>query len=104
MKYQYLFLLTTLLAQTETTPVTNPYPADFITDYMTSCKERSLAESIPPEDTEILCTCTINVFQDKYTFEEFQQLTAESENNNQEARDSLSEVGYICLDEILYED
>ncbi len=112
-KYQYLFLLTSflainhghsLLAQTATIPVSNPYPEDFIANYMTDCQQMSQAGGIPPEDSQIFCRCTINQFQDQYTLEQFEQLTKESENNNQEASDNLSEVGYACLEEILYED
>jgi len=109
MKIQQLSLIITLLltlypfktlAQ-ET--ANNQYPEDFVNQYMTDCKERALSEGVPPEDADTFCICTLNKFQSQYTFEEFKQLTSDSKEN-QDAADNLSEVGYVCFDEILFED
>ena len=83
-----------VLAQ-ETQPTTKHiYPQDFVSDYLAECQELAIAEDLLPEDAKILCDCTINSFQNKYSFEEYQQLDQETKE----------EVGYDCFDQLLYED
>ena len=70
-------------------------------NYKTECRER--ANNLPEEDAEILCTCTINEFQARYTTEEFKKLTQEAKKD-EEAEEKLIEVGEACFEKILYED
>lgn len=109
MKIQQLSLFITLLlalspfeTMAQETPK-NQYPEDFVQQYMADCKERSVTEGVPPEDTETFCTCTLNEFQSQYTLEQFKKLTADSKEN-QDAADALSEVGFSCFEPILYEE
>jgi len=78
------------------TPLTpkHEYPQDFITQYMEDCREMAIAEGLLPEDAEIVCTCTLDRFQQQYSYEEYQQLPQETKE----------EVGYDCFDELLYEE
>ncbi|NES86786.1 MAG: hypothetical protein F6K10_38590 [Moorea sp. SIO2B7] len=70
-------------------------------DYKTECREH--AKNLPEEDAEMLCTCTINEFQARYTTEEFKKITQEAKKD-EEAEEKLIEVGEACFEKILYED
>ncbi|MGK7875508.1 MAG: hypothetical protein AB4426_20070 [Xenococcaceae cyanobacterium] len=81
----------------------NPSPQYSFDDYKKECIQRSMAEGLPLEEAETLCTCTINEFQARYTIEEFKKLTQEAKEN-EEAAEMLTEVGYSCFEEILFEE
>ncbi|ELR98361.1 hypothetical protein GLO73106DRAFT_00021910 [Gloeocapsa sp. PCC 73106] len=70
------------------------YPEDFVTDYLEECRQLALAEDLTTEEADVLCACTIESFQAQYSFEEYQQLSQETKED----------IGYICFEEILYED
>lgn len=79
------------------------YPQPVIAEYLKTCEERSLTEGLAQEDAKKLCTCTMNKFQNLYPVEEFNKLREEAKTNKETAEE-LSEVGYTCLDQILYEE
>lgn len=82
-----------LLQETQST-TKHIYPEAFVSDYLAECQKLAIAEKLLPEEAKILCDCTINSFQEKYSFEEYQQLDQETKE----------EVGYDCFDQLLYED
>lgn len=88
-----LFIPGKVFAQ-ESQPTPYVYPEDFVTDYLTDCRELAIAEGLLAEDADILCQCTIDKFQKQYSFEEYEQLPQEVKE----------EVGYDCFDELLFED
>ena len=83
-----------VLAQETQTTTKHIYPEAFVSDYLAECQKLAIAEDLLPEDAKTLCDCTINSFQEKYSFEEYKQLDQETKE----------EVGYDCFDQILYED
>jgi uncharacterized membrane protein len=78
-------------AQTNTQ---NKYPQSFVDEYMATCLQRATEEGLEEQDRSQLCNCTLSKFQAKYTLEQFKQLS-------QSVRE---DIGYQCLDEILYEE
>lgn len=111
MKYIYFGLLTlTLLAPGNMTVAAssinlknnNKYPAEFMQDYTQECIQTSMGEGLDETEAQKLCDCTINQFQQQYSVEEFKQLTAASTTDEQ-AENTLIEVGQVCFEEILYE-
>lgn len=79
----------------------NQYPQDFVVDYMKTCTKRATSQGLVQDDANTMCSCTLNKFQSQYSVEQFKKLRQDSQNN-QEAAQILSEVGYSCLDQILY--
>lgn len=80
----------------------NQYPQQQVSNYMKTCTEQAVSQKMSQQTAQTLCTCTINKFKTQYTSQELQQLIQEAPKN-EEAADKLTEVGYVCLDEILYE-
>ncbi|GAB4231995.1 MAG: hypothetical protein Kow0049_14610 [Stanieria sp.] len=83
-------------------PKTNTYPPEYISEYLQNCVKTSMQEGLLQPEAKTLCDCTLNKFQQKYTLEEFKQLTAASKTD-QTAADALVEVGQLCFETILYE-
>lgn len=88
-------------SQTPNLPSQTKYPQDFADAYQASCKINAVTEGLSPEQAEILCNCTLNKFQSKYTLERFQELlkTAAKEETPEE----LTEVGELCAEELIEE-
>lgn len=114
------FLLTTLLLPTilgltptwaETEPKQSAtlgnafdYPQEFVADYMNNCTKSATTRGLPPEMAPELCSCTIAKFQTQYTVDQFAQLRQQADENEPEVVDNFLEVGFECLESILYED
>ncbi|AFZ35609.1 hypothetical protein Sta7437_2057 [Stanieria cyanosphaera PCC 7437] len=81
---------------------TNTYPPEYISEYLQNCVKTSMQEGLLEPEAKTLCDCTLKKFQQKYTLEEFKQLTAASQTD-QTASDALVEVGQLCFETILYE-
>ena len=81
----------------------NQYPKKFVDQYMKRCIKRATSEGLPAAESQEMCACTVTKFEGEYTLGEFKKLTRDS-LINQAAADKLTEVGYACLDELLYED
>jgi hypothetical protein len=81
----------------------NQYPQQQVSDYMKTCTQQAVSQKMSQQTAQTLCTCTINKFQAKYTSQELQKLM-QSAPKNEEAADRLTEVGYACLEEVLYEE
>ncbi len=105
------FLLTTLLLPTilgltsilaETEP--NQYPQEFVADYMNNCTKSATTRGLPPEMAPELCSCTIAKFQTQYTVDQFAQLRQQADENEPEVVDNFQEVGFECLESMLYEE
>lgn len=80
----------------------NQYPQQQVRNYMKNCTQQAVAQKMSPQTAQTLCTCTLNKFQAQYTSQQLEKLMQEAPKN-EEAADKLTEVGYVCLDEILYE-
>jgi uncharacterized membrane protein len=78
------------------------YPQDFVADYLKTCNQRAMSQGLAKEDANTMCNCTLNKFQSQYSVEQFKKLRQDS-INNQQATHTLNEVGYSCLDQILYQ-
>lgn len=72
----------------------NKYPQTFVNEYIATCLQRATQEGLEESDRRQLCNCTLSRFQARYSMEQFKKLS-------QSARE---DVGYQCLNEILYED
>ncbi|MGD1807874.1 hypothetical protein ACP6PL_20900 [Dapis sp. BLCC M126] len=77
----------------------NEYPQDFAEAYQASCQFNAVAKGLPGEQSEILCNCTLNQFQSKYTLAKFQKLLEESAK--EETPDELIEVGELCAEKLI---
>jgi uncharacterized membrane protein len=80
-------------AQTNTTSQ-HKYPQSFVNEYMTTCLQRAAQEGLEEQDRYKLCSCTLNQFQARYSLEQFKKL----------AQSTREDIGYQCLNNILYED
>jgi hypothetical protein len=72
----------------------NKYPQTFVDEYMTTCLQRATQEGLEEQDRRQLCACTLTKFQASYSMEQFKKLS----------QSTREDIGYQCLDEILYED
>ena len=81
---------------------TYQYPQDYVREYLQDCMQMATEEGLVKEDAQTLCNCTVNNFQQKYSFTAFKQLTAASQTDDRAAT-SLTEVGELCLETILFE-
>ena len=77
----------------------NKYPEDFAEAYQASCKINAVTEGLSTEKADILCDCTLNQFQSKYTLEKFQKLIKMSAN--EETPEELIEVGEVCAEKLI---
>jgi hypothetical protein len=92
-----------VLAQSDRpNPKANTYPPEYVKEYLQNCVETSMQEGLLQAEAKTLCDCTINKFQQKYTLQEFKQLTAASKTDRT-AADALVDVGQLCFETILYE-
>ncbi|GAB4525746.1 MAG: hypothetical protein Tsb0014_05360 [Pleurocapsa sp.] len=109
-KFYFSFLSFILLisssavaAETQDNPnVTETYPTEFVSDYTKECTQTSMEEGLTDTEAKTLCQCTIDEFQSQYTLEEFKKLTAASATD-ENASNTLIEVGQGCFESILYE-
>ena len=108
-------LLLTILGLTPTWAETEPkqsatlgnasdYSQEFVADYMNSCTKKAATRGLPPEMAPELCSCTIAKFQAQYTVDEFVQLRQQADENEPEVVDNFLEVGFECLESMLYEE
>jgi hypothetical protein len=96
---------TYLIAEANSPNAKASYPKSFVEEYIKKCMRRSIAEGLPAEDARKVCDCTINRFQARYSFTEFQTITKAAENQqNGAAVEALREVGYACFEDILFEE
>jgi uncharacterized membrane protein len=72
----------------------NKYPQSFVNEYMATCLQKAAQEGLEEEDRRLLCNCTLSKFQAKYTVDQLERLS----------QNVKEDIGYQCLDEILYED
>ncbi|WP_202219092.1 hypothetical protein [Okeania sp. KiyG1] len=77
----------------------NEYPQDFAEAYQASCKINAVTKGLSTEQAEILCDCTLNQFQSKYTLEKFRKLMNKAAN--EETPEELIEIGEICAEELI---
>ena len=71
---------------------TNPfgYPEDFAKTYTVDCMVEAQIH-LPIEDAEKICDCTMKRFQLLYSYEEYQKLSSEEQQD----------VGLYCSDKVL---
>lgn len=81
---------------------THQYPQDYVRNYLQDCIQTSMGEGLAEAEAKTLCDCTLNKFQQKYSLQEFKQLTATSETDDT-AANALIEVGELCFETILFE-
>jgi hypothetical protein len=85
-------------------PIAQATPAQYsFEDYKKECLQRATREKLPPDVAQDLCNCTINQFRSQYTIEQFRALVRTSKNNST-AAETLTEVGEVCFEEVLYEE
>ena len=77
----------------------NKYPQDFAETYQASCQFNAVTKGLSQEQSKILCDCTLNQFQSKYTLEKFQKLLKESKK--EKTSEDLIEVGEICAEKLI---
>ena len=56
----------------------NPYPQEVTEAYLGACMQGSMAQGLTEEQSKSLCNCTLEQFQSRYTFEEFVQVSEET--------------------------
>jgi uncharacterized membrane protein len=108
MKYFYFSLFTLSFLAVGSLAVVNAkethqYPTDFVQNYNQECMQTSMGEGLDEAGAKQLCNCTLNKFQQQYSLQEFQKLTAASATD-QQAQNTLVEVGQVCFEQILYEE
>ncbi|WP_036480301.1 hypothetical protein [Myxosarcina sp. GI1] len=81
---------------------TAKYPPEFVRKYSQECLQTSMAEGLEAAEAKKLCSCTLNKFQQQYSFQEFKQLTIAS-NTDPASQDALVQTGQVCFEELLYE-
>ena len=86
-------------SQTPKLPDKNEYPQDFAEAYQASCQFNAVAKGLSEEQAEMLCNCTLNQFQSKYTLAKFQKLLAESAK--EEKAEELIEIGELCAEKLI---
>ena len=77
----------------------NKYPKGFVDSYQASCQFNAVTKGLSQEQSKILCDCTLNQFQSKYTLEKFQKLLKESKK--EKTSEDLIEVGEICAEKLI---
>jgi hypothetical protein len=82
-----------VLAQTNSNNQ-NKYPQSFVSEYMATCLQRATQEGLEESDRLQLCNCTLSRFQARYSMEQLKKLS----------QSTREDIGYQCLNEILYED
>ncbi len=86
-------------SETPKLPDKNEYPQDFAEAYQASCKINAITEGLSQGQAEILCNCTLNQFQSKYTLEKFKKLLEKSAK--EEIPEELIEVGDLCAEKLI---
>lgn len=82
-------------AQPTPEPQKNPYPQEVSEAYLEACLQGSMAQGLTEQQSKTLCACTLEQFQTRYTFEEFVQVS-EQTNENGEPPAEIFEIGATC--------
>lgn len=96
-----IFTLVSLPALAQTTSHT--YPPEYKQQYLQECMVTAMQEGLAEPEAQQLCDCTLTQFQQKYSLEEFQEISTKSATD-ETAANALFEVGEMCFESILYEE
>lgn len=91
-------ILTAFVSPTGSFPVAeaqNSYPEEFVTQYLQGCNARSQQEGLTPRQAQVLCQCTIDEYQARFSIEEFAAIVRQLQDTG-EAPDELLEVSLTC--------
>lgn len=77
----------------------NPYPQEFTEAYLESCLQQAVAQGLTEEQSNFLCTCTLDQFQMGYTFEEFIQMNQEAQETG-ETPEGILNVSSTCAGQL----
>lgn len=95
-----LTLLVSMPAGAEPVPAeiaqANTYPPQEVQVYMESCVSSATAQGLAQDFAQNYCTCTINAFQERYTYTEFAELALSAQAAEQPPAE-LMEVVELCL-------
>lgn len=80
----------------------NTYPTEYKQGYLKDCMTTSMKEGLAEPEAQKLCDCTLAEFQKQYSVEEFEELNAKAQTD-QNSANALIEVGEFCFESILYE-
>lgn len=84
------------VVQTEVAQSTNAYPPQEVQVYVESCVSSATAQGLEQDFAQNYCTCTINTFQERYTYAEFAELALSAQTASQPPAE-LMEVVELCL-------
>lgn len=87
--------ITSVTAQPTPEQPKNPYPQEVTDAYLEACLQGSVAQGLTEQQSKSLCTCTLEQFQTRYTFDEFVQVYAET-NQSDETPAEIFDVGTAC--------
>ncbi|MGF1488203.1 MAG: hypothetical protein ACFBSE_14045 [Prochloraceae cyanobacterium] len=65
------------------------YPKNFVETYTRDCIEQA-TDHLEIEDARKICKCTLDKFQDNYTYDRYKELSAESKQD----------IGLTCFEEM----
>ncbi len=88
-------MITSVAAQPTQERQKNPYPQEVTDAYLEACLQGSVAQGLTEKQSKSLCTCTLEQFQTRYTFDEFVQVYAET-NQSDEPPAEIFDVGTAC--------
>jgi len=74
------------------------YPPQEVQAFLNACVSNATANGLDRNFAQSYCTCTINAFQERYTYAEFTEL-AMSTQSTQQPSPELIEVAQICIAE-----
>lgn len=74
----------------------NVYPSPEVQAYMDSCVSNATAQGLEQNFAQNYCACTINTFQERYTYAEFTELALSAQTAPQPPSE-LVEVAELCL-------
>lgn len=74
------------------------YPPQEVQTFLSACISNATANGLDRNFAQSYCTCTINAFQERYTYAEFTEL-ALSTQSTQQPSPELIEVAQICITE-----
>lgn len=52
----------------------NPYPAETVEGFTKTCADQGSDKGVPAEAMRQICACTIEAFQETYTFDQFAKI------------------------------
>lgn len=73
----------------------NAYPQEFVSNYVSNCRERSQRSGLTPQQAQTICQCTIFEYQDRFSIEEFVDIVQQLQETGQ-APDELVDVALTC--------